>query len=300
MLVPGIVILPMGELGRTKRVLVVDDEPEVTFALQVFFLGKGYEMLTALDGLQAMRLLKQQPVDLVLLDMKMPGVNGIEVLKFIHAERPSTKVIVVTAYDVQFQEMVEQMGVDGFLMKPFGIQRLTQTVEQVLTGTHLGRHTPPEFVPAQSETPAAARPKARLLFVEPSEYTYRIKEVFFSDNDKSGGVYQVAAAYSAEETLQQLELFHPDILLVDLSVLGAASDLAAKVMQSTARPKELIIHGSSSMLMPQQSSKVDDLSRLGVKVVQNESFTRAGLERLGEVIRSTAVAQGLVNGPHAS
>ena len=109
-----------------KRVLVVDDEPEVTIALQIFFLGKGYDMLTALDGLQALRLLRQQqPIDLVLLDMKMPGVNGVEVLKFIRAECPSTKAIVVTAYDLQFQEMVEQIGVDGFLMKPFGIQALT-------------------------------------------------------------------------------------------------------------------------------------------------------------------------------
>ena len=117
-----------------KRVLVVDDEPEVTLALQVFFLGKGYEMLTALDGLQAIRLLKQHPVDLVLLDMKMPGVNGVEVLKFIRAEVSSTRVIVVTAYDLQFQEIVEQIGVDGFLMKPFGIQALTQKVEEVLSG----------------------------------------------------------------------------------------------------------------------------------------------------------------------
>lgn len=289
----------MGEMGRPKRVLVVDDEPEVAFALQVFFFGKGYEMLTALDGLQAMRLLQQHPVDLVLLDMKMPGVNGIEVLKFIHAERPSTRVIVVTAYDVQFQEMVEQMGVDGFLMKPFGIQALTQTVEQVLSGRRPCPIRVPETPRESGSGDPGARPKARLLFVEPSEYTYRVKEVFFSDNDKSGGVYEVAAAYSAEEAVQQLELFHPDILLVDLSMLGAASDLAARVMQSQARPKELIIHGSSSMLRPQQSSRMDDLNRLGVKVVQNESFTRAGLERLGDVIRSTAVAQGLINGPHA-
>src|SRR3989338_3856029 len=123
----------MGELGRTKRVLVVDDEPEVPFALQAFFLGKGYEMLTALDGLEAMRLLRQHPIDLTLLDMKMPGVNGIEVLKFIHAQCPSTKVVVVTAYDVQFQELVEQLGVDGFLIKPFGVQALTSTVEEVLS-----------------------------------------------------------------------------------------------------------------------------------------------------------------------
>ena len=281
-----------GETGKPKRVLVVDDEPEVTFALQVFFLGKGYEMLTALDGLQAMRLLRQHPIDLVLLDMKMPGVNGVEVLKFIRAECPSTQVIVVTAYDVQFQEMVEQIGVDGFLMKPFGIQALTQTVERVLAreGPHSLR--PPE--PQQAEAVSGGHPKARLLFVEPSEYTYKIKEIFFSDPDRSGGVYQVVGAYSTEETLQQMELFRPDILLVDLSMLGSASDLTLKVMQSDLRPKELILHGSSSMLMPQQSSRMDDLSRLGVKVIQNESFTRAGLERLGEVIRKTAVAQGLV------
>ncbi len=280
------------ETSKSKRVLVVDDEPEVTFALQVFFLGKGYEMLTALEGLQAMRLLRQHPIDLVLLDMKMPGVNGVEVLRFIRAECPSTRVIVVTAYDVQFQEMVEQIGVDGFLMKPFGIQALTQTVEQVLSGEKPHPLRAPEL--QEPGEASLAQPKARLLFVEPSEYTYKVKEVFFSDPDRSGGIYQVAVAYSTEETVQQMELFRPDILLVDLSMLGSASDLTVRVMQSELRPKELILHGSSSMLMPQQSSRMDDLSRLGVKVIQNESFTRAGLERLGEVIRKTAVAQGLV------
>ena len=279
----------------TKRVLVVDDEPEVTIALQIFFLGKGYEMLTAMEGLQAMRLLRQQPVDLVLLDMKMPGVNGMEVLKFIHSQCPSTQVIVLTAYDLQYQEMAEQMGVDGFLMKPFGIQALTQTVQQVLAGGAREHRFEP---PTESVKDPAVSPKARLLFVEPSEYTYRVKEVFFSDSDKSGGFYQVSAAYSAEEAVRQLELFRPDILLVDLSMLGATGDLALQVMQAKAHPKELIIHGSSSM-MPQQNGRMDDLNKLGVRVVQNESFTRAGLERLAEVIRSTAVAQGLVSPSHA-
>ena len=282
----------MAETAKSKRVLVVDDEPEVTFALQIFFLGKGYEMLTALDGLQAMRLLRQHPIDLVLLDMKMPGVNGVEVLKFIRAECPSTQVIVVTAYDVQFQEMVEQIGVDGFLMKPFGIQALTQTVEQVLSGEKPHSLRVPE--PQEAVESSLGHPKARLLFVEPSEYTYKVKELFFSDPDRSGGIYQVAGAYSTEETVQQMELFRPDILLVDLSMLGSSSDLTVRVMESELRPKELILHGSSSMLMPQQTSRMDDLSRLGVKVIQNESFTRAGLERLGEVIRKTALAQGLV------
>ncbi|MBI3312227.1 MAG: response regulator [Candidatus Omnitrophica bacterium] len=275
-----------------KRVLVVDDEPEVTLALQVFFLGKGYEMLTALDGVQAMRLLKQHPVDLVLLDMKMPGVNGVEVLKFIRSEAPSTRVIVVTAYDVQFQEIVEQIGVDGFLMKPFGIQALTQKVQEVLAGRPAAPAAPDAEITAERQA-AAGRARARLLFVEPSDYTYGLKEVFFADPEKAGGSFDVQGAYSTEEALEKLATFHPDILLVDLTMLGHASDLTVRVMESGDRPKEVILHGSSSALSPSQSSRVHDLSRIGVKVIQNESFTRAGLARLAEVVQKTALELGL-------
>ncbi|MBI3615961.1 MAG: response regulator [Candidatus Omnitrophica bacterium] len=274
-----------------KRVLVVDDEPEVTFALQAYFLGKGYEMLTALDGIQAMRYLRQHVIDLVLLDMKMPGVNGIEVLKFIHTQTRETKVIVVTAYDVQFQEMVERLGVDGFLIKPFGIEALTSTVEQVLSGQR-GRvpSVPEEPLPV----PGAPNPKARLLFVEPSEYTYKLKEVFFSSPEKCLGLYEVASAYSVEEALERLKTFQPDILLVELTMLGPSADLPVKLMASPGRPKELIIHGSGSALPLNQNAKMEDLSRHGVKVVYNESFTRSGLLRLSEVIRKIAISHGLV------
>jgi two-component system, response regulator, stage 0 sporulation protein F len=276
---------------NTKRVLVVDDEPEVTLALQVFFLGKGYEMRTALDGLQAMQLLRQHPVDLVLLDMKMPGVDGVEVLKFIRTEIPQTRVIVVTAYDLQFQEIVEKIGVDGFLMKPFGIQALTQKVERVLSGEESSHWTVPEM-PLMAE--GGRCPRARLLFFEPSEYTYKVKEVFFADSDKSGGRYEVQGATSVAEALEKLETFRPDILLVDLTLLGQVSDFTLQVMRSEVRPKEIILHGYGSSLSPSQNLKVQDLSQIGVKVIQNESFTRAGLMRLAEVVQKTALTHALV------
>lgn len=276
----------------TKRVLVVDDEAEVTLSLQMYFGGKGYEILTALEGAQAIRLLNQNRIDLVLLDMKMPGVNGLEVLKFIRSLDPMPKVIVVTAYDVQFQEMVEAMGVDGFLMKPFGIQALTRKVEEALNGKP-DAAPPRAEEPPESEASLARVPKARLLFVEPSEYTYKLKEIFFNDAEKCGGQYEVVCAYSMEEALRMLDKFHPDILLADLSVLGKVSDMAGKVMGSASRPKELIMHGSGSAALPNQNQMMGDLTRMGVKVVQNESFTRAGLIRLGDVIRKTALQHGL-------
>ena len=277
--------------AKAKRVLVVDDEPEVTFALQVYFLGKGYEMLTALDGTSAMNLIRQNTVDLVILDMKMPGVNGIEVIKFIRSSSPETKVVVVTAYDVQFQEMIEQLGVDGFLTKPFGIESLTHTVEEALAGRKTHGHAL-----ARDPVPSVDGlvPKAKLLFVEPSEYTYKLKELYFRDKEKCGGCFQVSVAYSPEEVLTLLKEFSPDIILVDLSLLGTSGDLTAKVMHSSDKPKEMIIHGSKSVFSGNPDKNMQQFSRLGVKMVQNESFTRAGLARLGEVIRTTAVCHGLL------
>jgi len=279
---------------ESKLVLVVDDEEEVTYALQAYFMKKGYEMLISLDGLEAMRLLKERKLDLVLLDMKMPGVNGLEVLKFIHTLSPRPKVVVVTAYDVQYQEMVEKIGVDGFLTKPFGVQAMTSMIEQVLEGKQV--QSLASAVAEMAEGPALTGPKThgRLLFVEPSEYTYKLKEVFFRDPESCGGKYEVAGTYSADEALQQLELFHPDILLVELSMLGLSGDLVVKAMHSPVKPKELIIHGSGSSMGGQQSAKVEDLSKHGIKVVLNESFTRAGLVRLNEVIRNAAQSVGLV------
>ena len=275
----------------TKRVLVVDDEPEVTFALQAYFLGKGYKMLTALNGEKAMQLVRESPIDLVVLDMKMPGVNGVEVLRFIHSQTPRSKVIVVTGFDDQYRDMVERIGVDGFLTKPFGIEALTTTVEDVLSGRLAEKPAVLEESPLSGRGPKA---RAKLLFVEPAEYTYKLKEVFFSSPDRAKGIYEVMAAYSTEEALEQLAVFQPDILLVDLSMLGPAGELALKAMASPNRPKELIIHGSGSSLSSSHTAQMEDLSKRGVKVIYNESFTRSGLMRLGDVIWKTAVAHGLV------
>ncbi len=104
----------------------------------------------------------------------------------------------------------------------------------------------------------------------------------------------MTAAYSTHEVLSLLEAFRPDILLVDLAMLGPAGDLAVKVMSSSSKPKELIIHGSSVGSSSSQNAHVEDLTKRGVKVVYNESFTRAGLIRLADVIRKTALENGLV------
>ena len=273
-----------------SKVLVVDDEVEVTYALQAYFQQKGYEMVTAFDGAQAMAYLERTPIDLVLLDLKMPGVNGIEVLRYLRLHRPQTRIIVITAYDDEYRSVVESLGVHGFLNKPFGIEQLTRTIERVLQAP--SRKTMPVGERFAEIALPTATPKARLLLVEPSDYLFNIKKVFFESMERCGGYYQVDAAYSSVEVLEKLHSFKPDLVLVDLVAAGSLGDLAAQILRSSDRPKELIIHGSGTMAQRQQE-RVEVLSSKGVQLVLNETFTQAGLRRLNNVVRDVAVQQGL-------
>ncbi len=273
-----------------SKVLVVDDEVEVTYALQAYFQQKGYEMVTAFDGAQAMAQLETKAIDLVLLDLKMPGVNGVEVLRFIRQHRPQTKVIVITGFDDEYRGMVESLGVHGFLNKPFGIEALTHTIEKVL------QHPAERMISLEQVSPAptaaTATPKAKLLLVEPSEYLCNIKRVFFESPERCGGQYQVDAAYSTVEAIEKLHQFQPDIVLVDLLAAGSLGDLATQLLRSSDRPKEIIVHGSGTMAQRQQE-RVEALTRKGVQLVLNETFTQAGLQRLNTVVRDVALQHGL-------
>ncbi|MBI4226818.1 MAG: response regulator, partial [Candidatus Omnitrophica bacterium] len=229
------------------KVLIVDDEVEVTYALQAYFQKKGYEMVMAFGGAQAIAQVEQGPVDLVLLDVMMPEVNGVEVLRHLRGRQPDTRVIVITAYDDEYRGVVEQIGVHAFLNKPFGIEQLTQTIEGVLAKPATQRVSPVHEAPAGVGQPSAM-PRARLLMVEASEYVFNVKRVFFETPDRCGGRYEVAPAYSMIEALERLHTFQPDLVLVDLVAAGSLGDLATQILSpADHRPKELIVHGSGTV-----------------------------------------------------
>jgi CheY-like chemotaxis protein len=83
-----------------KRILVVDDEPMVLFILHdtLQALGSGYEIVTAQNGLEALDSAKKSPFDLVITDLSMPGMGGIELTESIKMQRPATPVIWITAH----------------------------------------------------------------------------------------------------------------------------------------------------------------------------------------------------------
>lgn len=102
------------------RILIVDDEKDILRALEFVLSREGYSVATATSGEEAIELLKKEEYDLILTDLKMPGMDGMEVLEKSLQLRPSTAVIIMTAYaTVESAVQAMRMGASDYIVKPF-------------------------------------------------------------------------------------------------------------------------------------------------------------------------------------
>ena len=114
---------------RPGKILVVDDDPEVRMATRDFLSSKGYEVAVAEGGREALRLLAASPVDVVLLDVAMPDMDGLETLKRIVSAHPNVPVIMVTGNaDIEITSKVLQLGAADYVPKPFDLDYLNQAI----------------------------------------------------------------------------------------------------------------------------------------------------------------------------
>ena len=121
-------------MTETKRILVVDDEENLTFSLYQNFIMADFEgeVMTASSGDMAWEKLSEKNYNVVLTDISMPGMSGIQLLEKIKAKTPNTKVVVMTAYPDNFKEEALDKGADGFLEKPFDNKEVRRLVMSLL------------------------------------------------------------------------------------------------------------------------------------------------------------------------
>lgn len=124
-------------MSSLNKVLVVDDESSVRTALNKFLVKKGYEVVEAPNGKKALVEYKVEQPDAVLLDIRMPGMSGMEVLRAIHEQEPNTIVIMTTAVN-EVESAVEAMklGAYDYLIKPVDVNQLLASLERA--NQHLG------------------------------------------------------------------------------------------------------------------------------------------------------------------
>lgn len=121
-------------MATKSRVLIVDDEDALRTILSSELASAGYEVATASDGEEGITEVKNRKFDLVLLDIKMPKLDGFEVLKFIKKEHPAVKVIMLTGFaDLKNAIESKKYGAEDFVSKPYDLVDLLTTIERVLS-----------------------------------------------------------------------------------------------------------------------------------------------------------------------
>ena len=112
-----------------KKILVVDDEPEVRQLMEHFLTERGYDVCITENGRLALAALDTFEADVVLLDMHMPIMDGLETLKHLAARSPSLPVIMVTVNDdVETTTRLLQLGAADYVPKPFNLEYLEQAI----------------------------------------------------------------------------------------------------------------------------------------------------------------------------
>ncbi len=120
-------------MAEKSRVLVVDDEEALRYLLSTELVAEGYEVETAGDGDEAIEAIKKKDYDVVLLDIKMPRVDGFEVLRFIKQNKPEIKVIMLTAYaDVKNAIEALKLGASDFVSKPYDLEDILTSINRAL------------------------------------------------------------------------------------------------------------------------------------------------------------------------
>jgi DNA-binding NtrC family response regulator len=119
-----------------SHILIVDDEKEICNIIQKILSSEGYQTQTANSGADAIKYLKTTLVDLMIVDIKMPNMDGLETLKQAHAIQKNLRAIFLTAYGTppSAREAL-QLGAYDFIAKPFDNKLLKKVVKEVINAT---------------------------------------------------------------------------------------------------------------------------------------------------------------------
>ena len=192
---------------RKTKVMVVDDEPDILEVLQHSLALHGFEVTGVLNGNQALALLEKHHADLILLDLVMPGRTGNEVARIVKCRYPDTKIVVVTGYPSQAEDLQRNNLLEGCFIKPVDLNVLQKAVESLLDTTG------PE--PPRPVRVITIKAKALCIMTNPDE-AYFLKTQLKQHFVKSPWFF-FGIACGEKDLTQKLTSLAPDIVVVDES-----------------------------------------------------------------------------------
>ena len=136
----------MVESGK-RHILVVEDDPSITLGLQMNLEAEGYEVSIAIDGEDGLARAVSANVDLVILDVMLPKMNGLEVVKAIRSQGNHVPVVMLSARGAEMDKVMGlELGAEDYITKPFSLAELLARVKAVLRRDGIARKSPERLV----------------------------------------------------------------------------------------------------------------------------------------------------------
>jgi CheY-like chemotaxis protein len=244
------------------KILIVDDEPEIVNVLKEFLALKGYSVMGASSGEEALSILERERPECVLLDVMMPGMRGTEAAKIIKIKYPSVKVVILTGFLNYADSLVKEHLLEAVFKKPVSLQELANKLSEIINSKQKGKIQARILVI-----------KAKLLFMERSWQTYSFLNEYFKQLSAQGKDYELNVSTGEEDITEKLAIFKPDLLVVNAAVFKDCNiKTLPKILEKDFSPNETIVYN------------VTDASRL----------PPAELERLAKSIETSCLKNGLV------
>jgi nitrogen regulation protein NR(I) len=265
-----------------KTILIVDDDKSIRYSLRRMF-EENYRVMTASNGDEALGLIREEPPELIIMDIKMPGRSGIEILKDIRRIDPKSLVILMTAYGTT-ETAIEAMkwGAFDYILKPFTIQKMKELVDRAITLRKLMKEKVP-YVTEEDEGEVGERiigssPKMQELYkligqVATSDVTVLLrgesgtgKELFaraiYHHSLRSDKPYLPVNCAAIPDTLLESELFGHE----KGAFTGASFRRIGKLEQC---------HGGTIFLDEIGDMSLSTQAKI-LRVIQDKSFERLG------------------------
>ena len=188
--------------NNTPRILVVDDEPGMRITLEGIIEDEGYEVSGVENGYEALEAAQKSSYDLIFMDIKMPGMNGVETYREIKKASPQSVVVMMTGFSVE--ELVKealQEGAYGVIYKPYSMEQIIDIMQTVLKSTGV------------------------LVVDDMASH----RETLCAILEDTG--YKVTEAHDGEHAISLIQENHHDIVLMDISMPGIDGFTTFKAVQ---------------------------------------------------------------------
>jgi len=216
----------------SKRILVVDDEPSIVTLLKFNLEKNGFEVMTADNGIDGYTMAAEGTFDFIILDLMLPGMDGMDVCKQLRQDKISTPILMLTAKDDELDKILGlELGADDYLTKPFSPREVIARIKAILRRTKTENET-------QVKTDHVIHIGFLDIFPEQYEATYKGEKLDLTPKEFELLLYLANHAGKVLSRDQLLDAvwnfdFAGDTRIVDVHI----SHLREKIEEDTKQPK---------------------------------------------------------------